>query len=82
MDGVISFTFGDLENSDQGLLLKNSVSVRDSVIVTMKHQQDIMGRESDGVISLTSGDLQRSDQGQLLKNRLSVRDSVIVTIKH
>ena len=28
MDGVISLTFGDLERSDQGHLLKNTISVR------------------------------------------------------
>ena len=36
-DGVISLTFGDFERSDQGHMLKNRVSVRDSVIVTTKH---------------------------------------------
>ena len=36
-DGVIRLTFGDLGRSDQGQLLKNSVSVRDSVIVTIEH---------------------------------------------
>ena len=35
-DGQISLTSGDLEQSDQGHLLKNRVSVRDSAIVTMK----------------------------------------------
>ena len=34
-DGVISLTFGDLVRSDQGHLLKNTASVRDSAIVTM-----------------------------------------------
>ena len=36
-DGQISLTSGDLEQSDQGHLLKNKVFVRDSVIVTIKH---------------------------------------------
>ena len=36
-NGVISLTFGDLERSDQGQLLKKTVSVRDSAIVTMIH---------------------------------------------
>ena len=36
-DGMISLTFGDLERSDQGHLLKNRVSVRDSAIVTEEH---------------------------------------------
>ena len=35
-DGQISLTSGDLAQSDQGHLLKNKVSVRDSAIVTMK----------------------------------------------
>ena len=35
-DGQISLTSGDLEQSDQGHLLKNRVSVRDSAIVTIK----------------------------------------------
>ena len=34
-DGVISLTFGDLGRSDQGHLLKNTVSVRDSAMVTI-----------------------------------------------
>ena len=34
-DGVISLTFGDLGRSNQGQLLKNTVSVRDSAKVTM-----------------------------------------------
>ena len=33
-DGVISLTFGYLEISDQGQLLKKTVSVRESAIVT------------------------------------------------
>ena len=33
-DGVVNLTFGDLERSDQGHLLKNTVSVRDRAIVT------------------------------------------------
>ena len=36
-DGKISLTFGDLERSDQGHLLKNRVSVRDSTKVTIEH---------------------------------------------
>ena len=36
-DGIISLTVGDLERSDQGHLLKNRVSVRDSAIVTGEH---------------------------------------------
>ena len=36
-DGIISSTFGDLERSDRGHLLKSRGFVRDSVIVTMKH---------------------------------------------
>ena len=34
-DGINSLTFGDLEKSDQGHLLKNRVSERDSTIVTI-----------------------------------------------
>ena len=37
MDGVISLTFGDLERSDQGHLLKNTISVRDSAIDMIEH---------------------------------------------
>ena len=37
-EGMISFTFVDLERPDQGHLLKNTVSVRDSAIVTIKHK--------------------------------------------
>ena len=36
-DDVVSLTFGDLERSDQGHLLKNTVSVRDSAILTEEH---------------------------------------------
>ena len=36
-DGVISLTLGDLERSDQGHLLKNTVSVGDSAILTEEH---------------------------------------------
>ena len=36
-DGVISLTFGDHERSNQGQLLKKTVSVRDSAIVTTVH---------------------------------------------
>ena len=36
LDDTVSLTFGDLERSDQGHLLKNRVSVRASVIVTIK----------------------------------------------
>ena len=38
-DGIISLTFGDLVRADQGHLLKNMVSVRDSAIVTIEHVQ-------------------------------------------
>ena len=37
-DGIISLTLGDLGRSDQGHLLKNRVSVRDSAIVTIEHR--------------------------------------------
>ena len=37
-DGTISLTFGDLEKSDQGHILKNRFFVRDSAIVTIEHQ--------------------------------------------
>ena len=36
-DGVISLTFGDLERSDEGQLLKKTFSEGDSAIVTMDH---------------------------------------------
>ena len=36
-DGVVSLTFGDLGRSDQGHLQKNTVSVRDSAILTEEH---------------------------------------------
>ena len=36
-DGIISLTFGDLERSDQGHLLKYEVYVRDSAIVAIEH---------------------------------------------
>ena len=36
-DGMISLTFGVLERSDQGQLLKNRVSMRDSARVTIEH---------------------------------------------
>ena len=36
-DGIISLIYRDFERSDQGHLLKNRVSVRDSAIVTMEH---------------------------------------------
>ena len=36
-DGIVRLTFGDLEKSDQGHLLENRVSVRDSVLVTIEH---------------------------------------------
>ena len=75
-------TFADLERSDQGHLLKNRVSLRDSAIVTIEHVQEMICREMDGIISLAFGDLDRPDQGHLLKNRDSVRDSAIVTIEH
>ena len=69
-DGVIILTFGDLERSDQGQLLKNTLSVRDSAIVTTEHVWELIVRGSDGVISLTFGELERSDQGQQLKNTI------------
>ena len=58
-DCIISLTFGDLERTDQGHLLENRVSVRDSAIVTIEHLYHVMGRKSDGIISLTFGDLER-----------------------
>ena len=36
-DGIITLQFGDLERSDQGHLLKNKISVRDSDLVTIEH---------------------------------------------
>ena len=36
---MIKLTFPDLERSDQGHLLENRRSVRDSVIVTEEHSQ-------------------------------------------
>ena len=36
-DDIMSLTFGDLERTDQGHLLKNRVSVRHSAIVTEEH---------------------------------------------
>ena len=66
---MISLTFGELERPDQGRLLKNRVSVRDSAIVTIEHVYEIICRKSNGIISLTSGDLERSDQGHLLKKQ-------------
>ena len=36
-DGIISLTFANLERLDQGHMLKNRVSVRDSAIVTLEH---------------------------------------------
>ena len=35
-DGVISLISGDLEKLDQGYLLKNTVSVSDSAMVTIE----------------------------------------------
>ena len=35
--GRISLTSGDLEQSDQGHVLKNRVCVRDSAIITEEH---------------------------------------------
>ena len=35
-DGVINLTFGDLERSNQGQLLKKTFSMRNSAIVTME----------------------------------------------
>ena len=81
-DGIISLTFGDLERPDQGDLLKNRVSVRNSAIVTIEHVLEMIFRESNGIFSLTFGDLERPDQGHLRKNRVSVGDIAIVTIKH
>ena len=55
-DGVISLTFGDLERSDQGHLLKNEVYVRDSAhrsYTTLIKLTQLIDRGSDGVISLT-----------------------------
>ena len=34
---MVNLTFGDLERSDQGHLLKNTISVWDSAIDTIKH---------------------------------------------
>ena len=81
-NGIISLTLGDLERPNQGHLLKNRVSVRDSAIVTIEHLLELICRESNGMISLTLGDLERPNQGHLLKNRVSVRDSARVTIEH
>ena len=64
----MSWTFGDLERSDQGHLLKNRVSVL------------VIDRGSNGIISSTFGDLEKSDQGHRMKNRVPLRDSAIVTI--
>ena len=36
-DGVISLTYGDLERSYRGYLLKNTVFVRYNAIGTMEH---------------------------------------------
>ena len=36
-DGIINLITGDLERSDQFHLLKNTVPVRDSAIVTIEH---------------------------------------------
>ena len=71
-NGIINLIFGDLETSDQGHLLKNRVSGRDSSIVTIEHVWEVICRESDGIISLTFSDLERLDQGHLLKSRVSV----------
>ena len=79
-DTIISLTFADLERSDQGHLLKNRVSLRNSALVTIEHVQEVICRASDGIINLTFGDLERSYQGHLLKNRDSVRDSAINSI--
>ena len=67
--GRISLTSGDFEQSDQGRLLKNKVSVRASAIVTIKHVKEMICRKSNGIISLTFGDLERSDQGHLLEKQ-------------
>ena len=37
LDDIINLIFGDLERSDQGHLLKNRVSVRDSAKFTIEH---------------------------------------------
>ena len=79
---IFSLTLSDFERPDQGHLLKNRVSVRDSSIVTMEHVFEMIFRESNGLFSLTFGDLERPDQDHLLKNRVSVRDSAIITIEH
>ena len=34
---MVNLTFGDLERSDQGHLLKSTISVRDSAIDTIEH---------------------------------------------
>ena len=36
-NGIISLTLGDLERSDEGHLLKNMLSVRDSAVDTEEH---------------------------------------------
>ena len=36
-NGIISLAFSDLGRSDQGHLLKNRFSVRDSAIVSIEH---------------------------------------------
>ena len=54
-------TFGDLERYNQGHLLKNMVSMRDSATVTMECQLGVMVRKSDGIINLSVGDLETSD---------------------
>ena len=81
-DGIIILTFGGLERPDQGHLLKNRFSGRDSAIATIKHVQGMLWRKSNDIIILTFGGLGRPDQGHLLKNRFSVRGSAIVTMKH
>ena len=81
-DGIISLNFGGLERPDQGHLLKNRFSVRDSAIATIKHVQGMIWRKSNDIILLTFGGLGKPDQGHLLKKKFSVRDSAIVTMKH
>ena len=36
-DGMITLTFDELKRSDQGYLLKNTISVWDSAIDTIEH---------------------------------------------
>ena len=81
-NGIISLTFVDLKKPDQGHLLKNRVSLRDSAVVTIEHVKEVICRETDGISSLTFGGLERPDQGHLLKKRVSVREIAVATIEH